>query len=159
MVIEVVPAGLLSTAYDLLVDGLPGGRIHQRAMSLRAVAQISTPGLTFTALREQVLGGRCVLQSSEGVLRASGVRESFWREHYQVRFGDSTLHLRQRPFSFTGAFAISDDSGDSGSIGRESPFSRRMRVEYTTAAPPLEITGFLVWIVLMVRRREASLAG
>jgi hypothetical protein len=98
-----------------------------------------------------------VLESPEGVLRAKGEREQFWRGHYRVRFDNTILLLRQKAWSFKGVFLISDGSGEIGSIRRERMMSRRMSVEFPTSAPPpLEITEFLVWIVLMVQRRQAS---
>lgn len=155
--LEVVPAGLFTTAYDVLSDGLPKGRIEHRILSLRDEAVISTPERAFTARRERVFRAGAVLESPEGVLRASAERERVWREHYRVRFGDTTLFLRQKSWSLKGVFLIFDESGEIGSIRRERLFSRRMIVEIAAdAPPPLEITEFLVWIVLMVQRRQAS---
>ncbi len=57
-----------------------------------------------------------VLESPEGVLRANAERERFWREHYRVQFGDTTLFLRQKAWSLKGVFLISDESGEIGSI-------------------------------------------
>jgi hypothetical protein len=155
--LEVVPTGVVSTAYDVLADGLPKGRIEHRMLSMRDEAVISTPERTFTARRAKVFRAGAVLESPEGVLRASAEKEQFWREHYRVRFESTTLLLRQKPWSLKGVFLISDPSGEIGNIRRERLFSRRIVVEYPAASPPpLEITEFLVWIVLMVQRRQAS---
>ncbi|OHD70399.1 MAG: hypothetical protein A2177_15315 [Spirochaetes bacterium RBG_13_68_11] len=154
---EVVPVGVFTTAYDVLADGLPKGRIEHRILSMRDEALISTPERTFTARREKAFRAGAVLESPEGVLRASAEKEEFWREIYRVRFEGSTLSLRQKLMSARGLFLISDESGEIGSIRLERLFSRRMVVEFTAdAPPPLEITEFLVWIVLMVQRRQAS---
>jgi uncharacterized protein YxjI len=157
MKLEVVPAGVFTTVYDVLSDGLPKGRIEHRMLSMRDEAVISTPERTFTARREKVFRAGAVLESPEGVLRASAEKEQFWREHYRVRFEGTTLSLRQKLMSARGLFLISDESGEIGSIRLERLFSRRMIVEFPAASPPpLEITEFLVWIVLMVQRRQAS---
>jgi hypothetical protein len=155
--IEVVPAGAFSVAYEVLADGLPKGRIEHRFLSVRDEAVITTPDRTFTARRERVFRAGAVLESAEGTLRAKAEREQFWREHYRVGFGDTTLFLRQKAWSLKGVFLISDGSGETGSIRLQKMFSRRMVVEFPNAAPPpLEIVEFLVWIVLMVQRRQAS---
>ena len=155
--LEVVPAGVFSTAYDVLADGLPKGRIEHRILSLRDEAVITTPDRTFTARRERVFRSGAVLESAEGVLRANAERERFWREHYRVQFGDTILFLRQKAWSLKGVFLISDESGEIGSIRMAKAISRRMLAEFPAAAPPpLEIVEFLVWIVLMVHRRQAS---
>ena len=155
--IEIVPAGVFSVTYDVLVDGLPRGRIEHRILSMRDEAVITTPDRTFTARRERVFRAGAVLESAEGTLRAEAERERFWREHYRVRFDGTTLFLRQKAWSLKGVFLISDGSGEIGSIQLQKLVSRRMAVEFPTAAsPPLEITEFLVWIVLMVQRRQAS---
>jgi hypothetical protein len=153
---EVVPVGVFSTTYDLVADGVPKGRIEHRILSVRNEASIGAPGGTFTARRETAFRARAVLESAVGDARATADRESLWRESYRVVFGDRVLYLRQRPFSFHGLFLISDGSGDIGSIRLERPFSRRLAVVFTAAAPPIEIVAFLAWIVLMVQRRQAS---
>lgn len=154
---EVVPVGVFSTAYDVLVGGIPKGRIEHRILSIRDEAVIATPDRTFTARRERVFRAGAVLESAEGALRAKAEREQFRREHYRVRFDDATLFLRQKAWSLKGVFLIFDGTGEIGSIQRQKLFSRRMVVEFPASPPPpLEITGFLVWIVLMVQRRQAS---
>jgi hypothetical protein len=155
--LEVVPASVFTTTYDVLSDGISKGRIEHRVLSLRDEAVISTPDRSFTARRERVFRAGAVLESSEGALRASAERERVWREHYRVRFGDVTLFLRQKSWSLKGVFLMFDESGEIGSIRRERWFSRRMIVEITAGAPPpLEVAEFLVWIVLMVQRRQSS---
>ena len=156
MVIGVVPVGVFSRTYDLVVDGAPGGRIEHRILSTRDEASIGTPGGTFIARRQRAFRSRAVLESAAGDARATADRESVRRESYRVAFGDRILYLRQKPFSFSGLFAITDDTGEVGSIRLERPFSRRLAVEFAVAAPPIEITAFLAWIVLMVHRRQSS---
>src|SRR4030042_2549535 len=116
---EVVPVGVFTTAYDVLADGLPKGRIEHRILSMRDEALISTPERTFTARREKAFRAGAVLESPEGVLRASAEKEEFWREIYRVRFEGSTLSLRQKLMSARGLFLISDESGEIGSIRLE----------------------------------------
>ncbi len=124
---------------------------------MRDEAIISTPDRAFTARRERVFRAGAVLESSEGVLRASAEREGFWREDYRIRFEGTTFSLRQKRMSWRGLFLISNESGEIGSIRLERLFSRRMVVEFTAdAPPPLEISEFLVWLVLMAYRRQAS---
>jgi hypothetical protein len=155
--LEIVPAGVFSAAYDVLADGLPKGRIEHRFLSVRDEAAITTPDRTFAARRERVFRAGAVLESAEGTLRAKAEREQFWREHYRVGFGGTTLFLRQKAWSLKGVFRIFDGSGEIGSISRERMMSRRMVVEFSVSPPPpLEIIEFLVWIVLMVQRRQAS---
>lgn len=154
--IEVVPIGAFSMTYDLLAAGAPSGRIEHRVLSPRDEASISTPGGTFTARREKVFRARAVLASAAGDERATADRESLWRESYRVAFGDRVLHLRRKPFSFSGMFLVADESGDVGSIRLQRPFSRRLAVEFAAAAPPIEIVAFLAWIVLMLQRHQAS---
>ena len=60
--LEIVPAGLFTTAYDVLSDGLPKGRIEHRMLSLRDEAVISTPERAFTARRERVFRAGAVLE-------------------------------------------------------------------------------------------------
>jgi hypothetical protein len=131
-VLQVVPAGLFSAAYDVLADGIPKGRIEHRMLSMRDEAVISTPDRTFTARRSRVFRAGAVLESSEGALRAKADRERFWREHYRVQFEGTTLFLRQKPMSWQGLFVICDGSGEIGGIRREKAFSRRMLVEFAS---------------------------
>lgn len=158
-VLEVVPAGVFSVAYDVLADGQLKGRIEHRMLSLRDEALITTPDRTYTAHRPKAFRAAAVLESADGAPRAKADKEGFWRENYEVRFGDAVLYLRQKVWSLRGVFLISDPSGEIGCIRLQKAFSRRMLVEYPIAAPPpLEISEFLVWIVLMVQRRQAAAA-
>jgi len=154
--IEVVPVGVFSATYDLLVGGVVKGRIEHRILSLRDEATIGTAEGVFAARREKAFRSRAVLETAAGDARATADRERFWRESYRVAFGDRVLSLRQKLFSFSGMFPVADDAGGAGSIRLERPFSRRLAVEFAAVAPPLEIVAFLAWIVLMVQRRQAS---
>jgi hypothetical protein len=53
---------------------------------------------------------------------------------------------------------ILDPSGQAGSITRESLFSRRLAVELqeTAAGMPREILFFLVWLALMIHRKDSA---
>jgi hypothetical protein len=156
VVIGVVPVGLLSATYEVVADGVPQGRIEHRILSMRDEASIVTPGGTFNARRERVFRAGAVLVAADGSVRAKAERERTWREHYRVSFGDTAVYLRQKPFSFSGLFLVSDDSGGAGSIRLERLFSRRLALEFAAAVPPLEIVAFLAWIVLMVQRRQSA---
>jgi hypothetical protein len=156
VMIDVVPVGVFSTTYDLLVGGVARGRIEHRILSLKDEASISTTDGTFSAHRDRVLRAGAVLASADGTKRATADRESFWRESYRVAFADRVLYLRRRPFSLSGLFLVADDSGEVGSIRLQRPFSRRLAVGFAPWAPPIEIVAFLAWIVLMVQRRHAS---
>jgi hypothetical protein len=156
VVLQVVPAGPLSAAYDVLADGQPQGSIEHRILSIRDEAVITAGGRTFTARRPRAFRAAAMLESPAGTLRAKAERETLWREHYRVEFDGTVLFLRQKLMSWRGQFLIADGSGDIGGIRLEKLFSRRMLVEFTTEPPPLEIVEFLVWIVLMVQRRQAS---
>jgi len=159
MVLQVVPAGVFSTAYDVLEDGQPKGRIEHRMLSVRDEAVITAGDRTFHARRPRAFRAAAVLESPEGVLRGKAEKETFWREHYRVEFEGAALFLRQKMMSWQGLFFIADGNGEIGSIRREKAFSRRMLVELAASSPPpLEISEFLVWIVLMVQRRQSSAA-
>jgi hypothetical protein len=156
-VLQVIPAGVLSTAYDVLEDGRPKGRIDHRMLSMRDEAVITTPDRTFHARRPRAFRAAAVLESPAGTVRANAEKQTFWREHYRVEFDGTTLFLRQKMMSWRGLFLIADESGEIGGIRLEKLFSRRMLVEFATESPPpLEIIEFLVWIVLMVQRRQAA---
>jgi len=155
--LQVVPAGMFSTAYDVLDDRQPKGRIEHRMLSMRDEAIISAGERTFTARRPRALRSAAVLEAPEGTLRAKAEKETFWRENYRVELEGSTLYLRQNMMSWRGMFTIADGSGQIGCIRLEKAFSRRMLVELATASPPpLEVVEFLVWIVLMVQRRQSA---
>lgn len=157
MVLQVVPAGVFSAAYDVLEDGQPKGRIEHRMLSLRDEAVITAGDRTFHARRPRAFRAAATLESAEGVLRAKAEKETFWHEHYRVEYGGDALFLRQKLMSWRGLFVITDGTGEIGGIRLEKLFSRRMLVEFATGSPPpLEICEFLVWIVLMVQRRQSS---
>jgi len=157
MMLQVVPAGVFSTAYDVLENGQSKGRIEHRMLSMRDEAIISAGERTFSARRPRAFRSAAVLESPEGTLLANAEKETFWRENYRIELEGSTLYLRQQMMSWRGTFTITDEAGEIGSIRREKAFSRRMLVELTTASPPpLEVAEFLVWIVLMVQRRQTA---
>lgn len=75
-----------------------------------------------------------------------------------ISFGDRNIRLKKKVLSLRERFIISDASGDIGSIVQESLVSRRLLCEIDAKAGGLstEIALFVLWMALIIRKRDAA---
>ncbi len=119
---------------------------------------VTAGGREHTVLREGVLRTSYLLRAPDGAIRARAEQTGFAGSAYHFCFDASQILLRKKVLAMRETFLISDDSGEAGSMVRKNLLSRRMTVELneTAAAIPREIILFMVWIAVMMHRRDGA---
>jgi hypothetical protein len=156
--LQVIPEGLFSMNYTVLEAGANIAAIANHAGFLQIKGTLTAGGNELFARREGAFRANYLLETAGGSVRARATKRMALREEYEILFAEGNLHLRKRVLSMRESFVISDSSGDIGTIARESLASRRLlcTLEDDADEVPLEILLFLVWMTLIIRRREAS---
>ena len=156
--LEAIPAGLFSTEFDVRENDASIGRVRYRPLALRKQGTVTTAGRALAVSREGVLRADYLLSAADGSVRARAEKQGFARESYRVTFGGSEVFLKKKVFALRETFVLSDGSGEIGLIRRESLLSRRMTVELAASAAGMarEIVLFLIWVSLMIHRRDAA---
>jgi len=154
--LEIVPQGVLSYSYDILLEGTAFGRIENKAVFLLERATVWAGAVQYAARRQGLFHPRYLLETEGGALRARAEKSRIWWEEYRVDFDGRAVTIRELPFRLKGTWVISDPSGQIGTIVKERVTSRRLVVEFPAwaAAPPMEVTVFLGWITLVIMRRR-----
>ena len=156
--LEVVPSGLLSLGYEVRENGTPVGTIENRPLHLLVKGMVAANGREYAVVREGVFRANYWLRAADGAMRAKAEQKGFTGTAYRLLFDASQIFLRKKTFAMRETFLLSDASGEAGSIVRESLLSRRMAVELDEAAAglPREVVLFMVWIALMIHRRDSA---
>ena len=159
--LEAVPAGLFSAEYDVRENDASIGRIAYKPLALLERGTVTTADRVLSVSREGVLRANYLLRTPDSSVRARAEKQGFAREAYRVSFDGSEISLRKKVFAWRETFILSDASGEIGLICRESLLSRRMTVEIAAPATgmPREIILFLIWVALMIRRRDVAVSS
>jgi hypothetical protein len=156
--LEVVPSDLLSLQYELRENGAPVGRIENTPLHMLEKGKVAVNGREYTVLREGVLRAAYLLRDADGAIRARAEREGWAGSAYRLRFDASQVLLKKKMIARRETYLITDAAGEAGCIVRESLLSRRMTValKETASGMPREILLFMVWIALMIHRKDGA---
>jgi hypothetical protein len=124
--------------------------------SWRERAEIVIGDVTHRVFRERAMGGDFIIEAGGREL-ARATKPSAFRDRIIVHYGDRdyTLH---KPSMWGRAFALMDGDRQIGSIAPESVWTRRA----TTDLPadwPLPIQAFVIWLVILLWKRDAQSAA
>jgi hypothetical protein len=158
MTLSIVPVGLFSFNYDVLEGDTPVGSIVNRAAFLQIKGTLTSGGRQFFTRRESAFRPVYLLETPEGAIVARASRMMSLAEEYDISFGDRNIRLKKKALSLRQTFIISDASGAIGSIVQESLMSRRLLCEIDVEARGLsrEIVMFLLWMALIIRKKDAA---
>ena len=158
MTLSVVPVGLFSFNYEVREGPAPVGSITNKAAFLQIKGILTLGGRRYLTRRNGAFRAVYVLETPEGDLIAQASRIVSLAEEYDVAFGDRNIRLKRKVLSMRETFVISDAAGDVGRIVQESLVSRRLLCEIDAQAGWLsrEIALFLIWMALIIRKRDAA---
>lgn len=118
--------------------------------------RLKVGGAAYAAYREGLASGAYILSAGGSVLaraeKPSALRRFFTIEHAGRRYTLQAKHALGR------AFSLLEDSGEAGSIEPEGIFTRRARANVPDELP-LPVRVFIIWLVLIMWKRESDSAG
>ncbi len=132
--LEAVPAGVLSSTFDVREGNAAIGRIVNRAF-FHERGTLEAGGVTFSAYRERGLRTSYTLTSAAGGPVARAERQGLLREAYRVSFEGTELLLTKKALAMRDTYVVSGASGEVGRIVRMNLLSRRLLFEATSGVP------------------------
>ena len=150
--IEFAPKGLFKVReYTLTRGGAEIGRIDFGG--IRQPASIVIGDATFHPVRDGVLRKAFHLER-DGARLASAAPAGATFRRFTVQAGARTYTLAVT--SWLGrSFTLSEDGAPIGTIGRTGFFTAKCKAELPDDLP-LEVQAFLIWLVLITWRRQAT---
>ncbi len=149
------PLSLFSASYRVFEDGRPVAVI--RANRLREAGTFILEEAAYSVYREGVFFGRYVLEDEDGEVLATAEKPSLFARRFVVEHDGSTLVLRAASL-FRRPFVLIEDGEEIGSIHPERLFSRSALANLPESLP-LAVRCFLLWIVLLIWRRDSGSAA
>jgi hypothetical protein len=122
----------------------------------RERGELTVHGSTFRVSRERMLSGDFLLESDRGIL-ARATKPSALRRSFTVRHGAKTYTLQARSV-FRRSFVLLDNDREVGSIAPRTGWTRRASASLPTDMP-LPVQVFLVWLTLLLWKRESDSEG
>ena len=117
---------------------------------------LTVQGVDYRVYREGVMSGDFILESAGSVLaranKPSAFHRSFAIDHEGMRY---TLKAKD---AFRRAFLLLDGDRHIGSVSPEGIFTRRATVDLP-AVLPLAVRVFIIWLTLILWKREADSAA
>jgi len=120
--------------------------------SWRERAEIRIGDVTHRVFRESMLGDFIIEAAGRELARAT--KPSAFRDTMIVHYGGKDYTLR-KPSIWRRGFALMDGDREIGSIVPESIWSRRAKADLP-ADWPAPITSFVIWLVIILWRRDAN---
>jgi hypothetical protein len=141
-------------SYGISRDGAPVAEIDCSGMWERAT--ITVGGAGYAAAREGKMSGAFYLEAN-GVRLASAEKPSAMHRLFTVQVGGRTLTL-QAASAFGRAFVLTEHEAQIGSIAPLGWFTRKCKAELPDDLA-LEIQAFLIWLVIVLWRRQQQAAA
>ena len=119
----------------------------------REKGTLTVEGVEHRVFRERVLGGDFVIEAAGRTL-ARAAKPSAFRNTLRITRDQRTYLLRKRSI-WRNEFVLLDGEREIGSIARKSFWTRQA----TVALPedwPLPTRAFVIWLVLMLWKRDAD---
>jgi len=150
----IVPLRWYSWNFDLL----EGTRrlAHLDLSAWREKGVLSVDGINHRVYREGVMSGDFVI-ARDGLVLARATKPSAFRSTFMISWNGREYTLRKK--SILGReFVLLDGDTQIGSVARNSWWSRDSSVDLPTTWP-LPIRVFVIWLVLIMWRRDANSGG
>jgi len=150
-VLQLVPESWLTWNYDLLDgDRLIAGI---RVSSLPESGTFSIDGSSYSARRAGIFSGEYTLELN-GQIIARAQKPSAFVNSFEIQYSDKRYALKKE--SFIGrSFVLLDGDRQIGSIQAKGFLSRKADVELPEEIP-LPIKVFILWLGILLWRREAN---
>lgn len=124
--------------------------------SWRERAEITIGDVTHRVFRERAMGGDFVIEAGGRQLARATKPSAFWHTMI-VHHGGKDYTLR-KPSVWRRAFVVMDGERQIGSIAPESAWTRRAAADLPPDWP-LAITAFVIWLVIVLWKRDANSAA
>jgi hypothetical protein len=123
--------------------------------SWRERAEIMIGDVTHRVFRERALGGDFIIEANGRELARATKASAFWPTMI-VHYGGKDYTLR-KPSMWRRAFALMDGERQIGTIAPESAWTRRAVAELPDW--PVPIQAFVIWLVVILWKRDAESAA
>jgi hypothetical protein len=124
----------------------------------RETAKLEVGGTHYEAHRKGWANGEFVLETEDGRVVAVAEKPSAWKDRFVFEHGGNRYELKKES-AWRSAFVLSCDGvGLVGSIRQKGFFNRELTVDVPEELP-LEVRVFIVWLVIILWKREASSAA
>jgi hypothetical protein len=155
--LRAVPDGWFS--YDFTVFDRSGTPVARADLAnWRETATLEVGGTRYQAHRQGWRSKEFVLEKEDGGVVAVAEKPSAWKDRFVFEHGGNRYELKKES-AWRSAFVLSRDGiGLVGSVRRKGFFNR----EWTVDVPeelPLEVSVFVVWLVVILWKREDSSAA
>jgi hypothetical protein len=151
--LQLEPKHWYSWDFTLLAGDAPLARIDFSTWRERGALTIQ--GQRYTVSKEGLLSGGFKLESPGGTV-ATATRESIFRRRYTIVAGARTYTLQPRS-TWGRAMVVREGDREVGTIEPRGIFTRRGTVSLPDAVP-LPVRVFLIWLALLLWKREAEAA-
>ena len=155
--LRAVPDGWFS--YDFTVFDRSGTSVAQVDLAnWRETAKLEVRGTRYEAHRKGWRSKEFILEREDGRVVAVAEKPSAWKDRFVFEHGGNRYELKKES-AWRSAIVLSRNGvGLVGSVRRRSFFNR----EWTVDVPeelPLEVRVFVVWLVVILWKREDSAAA
>ncbi len=151
MIFTIIPKSWFSWNFRIMAGDRRVAEIETSLMSEKG--RLSVEGMSYQAYREGMLHGAFVLDASGTVLaraeKPSALFRSFVLEH-----GGKSYTLAARK-ALKREFVLNDGESEIGTMAPAGAFTRRAVAELPEELP-LPVQVFIVWLVLLMWRRESD---
>ena len=124
--------------------------------SWREKGNLTVANTPYSVYREGLFSGAFVLESKGSVV-ARARKPSAWTRRLLIESGGSRFELKPGS-SFTRRFKLLKDGKTVGTLSPASFLNRRINVELPEDIP-LQIRAFIVWLTVLLWRRDAAAAA
>ena len=124
----------------------------------RETAKLEVGGTRYEARRKGWASKEFVLETEDGRVVAVAEKPSAWKDRFVFEHGGNRYEMKKES-AWRSAFVLSRDGvGLVGSIRRKGFFKREWMVDVPEELP-LEVRVFIVWLAVILWKREASSAA
>ena len=142
-----------SRVYDIVQNGAPIGEIDCAWLSEKGTIKLGSS--SYAASREGLLSGAFFLEAN-GKRLVSAEKPSALHRLFTLQIGGKAYSLKAAS-TFGRAFVLTENDREVGSIAPQGFFGRKAHANLPDDLA-LEIRAFLIWLVVVIWKRQAKLA-
>jgi hypothetical protein len=148
--LEIIPQSWVSWNFNVLQDGRPVGEID--ISRWREKGALIVQGMTYQVYREGIMSGEFVLELN-GTRLAQAEKPSALRRSFEVRYAGTTYQWQGK--TFRRSFVLAENSRTVGSLTPAGIITRKATAQLPEDLP-LPVRIFLIWLALIMWKREAD---
>ena len=150
------PQSWFSWDFTLARNGKSLGDIDLSSWSWREKGTLVIANVTYRVYREGFCSGAFVLEHN-GTVVARALKPSSWSRRLVLEFGGAEFELKPLN-SFTRSFQLLKDKKAVGTLSAANLLTRKINVDLPEHLP-LQVRAFVVWLTVLLWRRDASAGG